>query len=326
MQVAYNIPSVTPLPPKDLIFEVAYRQDSSMIKTEVGGTRLNKEVAINTSKSRSIPFTSRMVINADGQAVQTQWIPGANTIFVNDYLLEDGSKMPGLRSLGYDLKEELRKVSAKPLLFDATGYLYAETYSPDPMLGYFLQTHDYNQDAPFKSKAGGVISFLMFKQVKREVKNQKTLERIVAKGDIMKEIYSLYETTPSGIVYNTTKINAIAALLGISGQLAEPSDRYNAIVQIGEGNTGNYKTLVEGGLNELKLDLGKAVMHKVLSVGKDNVKMVTEGKPVVILTFKEGEDGLTELCYHILGNDGGKKLLSTINDMTYKVQLDMATK
>lgn len=321
----YQIPQLDLIPQALLTYEVSTRHNSTLVKKGNGVVDYKEATPVNTSRRRFIPVTSKVVINTDGITMDAQYVPGQPTIFLNDYVDHKGIKQKGLRSLGVDLKEAYGQAMKKPLYFDERGFLEVGKYHPDQALVYFLMTHPYNDDAPFKNPAIGVVNFLKFKQVKKDVQQKKAEDNFLLRDSIMKEVFSLYTETNGGISYNEVKISAIAKILGIDGKHPNMVDRYGYIRHFAESNAKEYGQSIAKGLSDVKIDLAKASQYKIITIGKSDAKILREGKLISICQVTSAEAGMDEVAYWMLGAEGGSKVLNEIIDSIRTAQIVSAS-
>lgn len=205
-------------------FEIVNRSDSAYVKR--GTENSPNPVHLNSPRTLHLTMRSKRSLGERKGFVKTQYVIGAPTIFEDDvYKDADGefhsmSEKPqsnwilikGLKSLGYDLKEEYRKAVKQNICFEF-GILSLDKYGDDPTLLEYINNHEANRDATHSKHLTNRFTMFDFRCVKNEEKASKKLDTIDVEAESSQYIASLRTTGVLGNTYNAKNANQIDAIL-----------------------------------------------------------------------------------------------------------------
>lgn len=319
-------------------FVILKRADSDW--TLKGTERLQNPVHLNAPKFKGLFMKSKMCLGAGMGYVDTLYVEGAPTIFVED-LYEDnkgnyhsiseqhkaekeGWKLKkGLRSLysldANGLKEKYRLAVQKNIGFEF-GILSLDKYGDDPTLLEFVNCHEDNVDAPnAKHNKRGAITIWAFQSLQEEKRAEKKLDTLDAETEALVYVSSLRTKTKSGFEFtqaNIDKINATLRILDMKNGLQE--DDYNqkllAIKGVSQGNPPAFMETINDEFNEKRSEIAMAIKLKVLEFptkDKKEIKMtigekngLPEKRTLITTVGATMENHIEELSIYFLTEQG----------------------
>lgn len=224
-------------------FEIVRRGKSGFVKDGTGGDTGVPAQHMSTSQFMMLEPISRLYLGKGKGYMPTQYVIGAPTIYQNDYFEDkDGALVtdrvsaeeakkkgyqfrPGLKSLGYDLKEEYARTMSLEIGFKF-GQLDVRTFGDDPMLLRFIMEHEQNEAAPNASdnKDPKRLKLFQFRPSIPELKAAKA--KIVENFDADLEALTLVQkartkNTDGSYSYNEPLLNTYLAILEDGRRLME---------------------------------------------------------------------------------------------------------
>jgi hypothetical protein len=315
-----------PLPTQDLptVYVLSNSENSKRgpIRQDTVGTRNPKY--LNSSKLYALSMTSRRYLGEGKGYVATQYIPGADTIYVNDYTDTDGKVRQGLKSQGYNMDLGREQATKMNIGFEF-GVMDLKKFGGEPALLEFVATHESNSESESGKngmKNPSVVKLHRFKPLKKE-ENAKTrsanFEDDMAGFEIVKGLRS--PNKGGGYDYNENKLNAIYNILGLTQQISasEPNQRFEMILRVCQQGASQFAELVTDGIKDTEILLGKAIASQVVVLTSAGAGMIKEGIPVEFAKFPKGtkEEGrITALAYMLLGDPELKAAFGTIQAET----------
>lgn len=284
----------------------------------------NKPVHFSFPLTWILPITSRHFLGAGKGYVKTQYVPGADTIFVDDYLDEKGEKQKGLKSQNYNLEEESGRAKALAIKFEK-GFLDLRKYGSNPTLTHFLNTHESNSESPAGMQKNATINRIhTFSPLKAE---EKALNRAVKFEDSMEAmdiVRSLRTKDGEGYKYDDAKLHAIVTVMGFTQKLGtnDLAQRFETVMMAATANPLEFKEIVESGLKAVEMMVAKAVSAEILTMSATNVKMKLPNTEVIeIYKFSgvKADERITALTYHLLGNPEAKPNYQSIRAEVEKI-------
>lgn len=296
------------------------------IREDTIGTR--NPVYLNSSRFYALSLTSRRYLGDGMGYVNTQYVSGANTIYVDDYLDMDGKPRLGLKSQGYNL-DKVREQTMNLNIGFKFGLLNVAEYGNDPMLLEFLATHEANSESEAGKnarKSRMVVTLITFKPLvaeaaasKRTMKFEETLEGMNLLGSLRTK------KSDGSFVYNTAKMNAIYSIFDLPTKITanEPAQRFDEIMKICMANPEQFAEIVNDATKEIEILLGRAHAGGVLVLtAKTAMFKFDEKTNQEILKFGPGvekEQQITELAYHLLGDPSLKAVYNSIKETTLQL-------
>lgn len=273
----------------------------------------NRQVHFSYPLTWILPVTSRHYLGAGQGYVPTQYIPGANTIFVEDYIDDDGKQQLGLKSQKYDLLAEANRAKGIAIKFEK-GLLDLRKYGSNPTLTLFLNTHESNSESPAGMNKNATINrihtFAPLKAEEKAVKRSVKFEDSMDAMDIVRSLRT--KDGDKAYKYNEAKLHAIVTIMGFTQKLG-PNDlaqRFETVMMAATANPLEFKEIVETGLAAVETMIAKAIATDILTMSATNVKMkLPNTEAVEIYKFKsevKADQRTQALAYHLLGNPEAK--------------------
>lgn len=314
-----------------LIYELSQRGTSQWKRR---GTENSKNPQIiNCAKSIMLEVRSKWNAGKDRNGrnlgeVEIQYVNGAPTIFVNDYVDKDGNKQPGLRTLygNEALKGELLRVASEEggtgIKFE-NGLLYVEKYGgrENRTLCEFLAHHASNEGAPNFARKRNMNTMFLFRPLVKEKKAANQLEHL----ELANEVSNLYTAlrTKNGKVfeYDTVKINALCAIFNTGGGLMvnESSQKMLALMPYTK-DVVKFMEIYNASMKEYTTTVNLAMKFGIISLKEKEAKIkITNVTPFSIELHKSKKDeNIEELIYHFLGDQAGEvtytQIVSEVED------------
>ncbi len=289
-----------------LVYEVSKRGKSSWTPKDK-----SRHTTINTAKNFFLDVRSKTKIEGRVGEVEIQYVPGAPTIFVNDWK-EGGVEYKGLKSLGYDLKgDDYRRAKEENIRF-VNGILYLENYGGqgNVTLCQFMHHHGMNEGAPGYKRNPRMQSMFLFKPLVKEKKAVASLDSLEVEQIAINLFAGLRKKAGDTFEYDTAKIDAILGMLNEGGGLQdnESSEKMLLIKPFVYAGAAKFMKLYEDTINEYKMVINMATTLKVLTIGEKKAEVkIRQIQPIVIeLNNESREANIEALIFHFLGTEMGK--------------------
>ena len=313
---------------------VVSRKGKSGFKKEGTGENGVAPEYLTTGKTLFVEPISRLYMGKGNGYMPTQYVIGAATTYVNDYFEDkDGNLVPesltiskaaaekagysfrpGLKSQGFDLKEEYARSVTEGICFNF-GQL---SLNPnDTILIKFINEHEQN-----KASAGWAdnkdpkrLNLFTFEPLIPEQKaaKSKSVTNFDADVEALTLVQKLRVQGVNGFSYKEESLDAILNILGDGKGLAagEVIQKFDIVAKYAKRDGAAFLDLVNSAYSEYKLSIGTAETLKVLKMTATEA-ILTEGtKNTAIFTFKKGaqkEDLLEELATFFLSGDRGQSI------------------
>ena len=304
---------------------------------------------LTTGKTLMIEPISRLFLGAGNGYMPTQYVIDANTHYVNDYYEDSNGNLvvdrniskdeakdkgyqfrPGLKSQGFDLKEEFRRSMELGLSFEG-GTLNAGKYGDNPTLLRFLMEHEQNIAAP-RSKENRDpkrLKLFTFEPLLKEkdAAKSKPVENFDADLEAINFVASLREKKGDSYEYNEPKLNALLWMLdeGKHLQPGEVIQKFQIVSRMAKNNGALFMEIVNGTMSDYRIAIGVAEELSVITVGAEGAKMVKNEKETTIYSFKKvsasKEDCINELTIYFITQDIGRV---DYNEMKRQVEVAKA--
>lgn len=322
-------------------FHIISRGKSQWVKEGTGPEYGSKSEHLSTNRTMMLNVDSRLYLGKNNGYMPTLYVVGADTHYVNDFyedkegrlvldkLTADQAKAKGytakrgLRSQGYDLKEEYRKSMDLGICFEF-GKLDVRKYGDDPLLLRFVEEHEQNENAP-RAKENRDAKRLKLFQFKPSIPELEASQSDnVVKFDADLEAMQLVAKTRSKgannvYVYRQDWLDAILAIIEDGKTLADGAviQKFDLVASWARHDGAEFVRILNNAFDEARMDIQMAEQLKVISFGAKDVKF-TEGEPGTraILEFKkatvEKEELVEELMLFLLGTKEGSVLYAEV--------------
>lgn len=286
------------------------------IRQDTVGTR--NPVYMNSNRIFPLPMTSRRYLGDGNGYANTQYILGADTIYVNDYVDETGDYKKGLKSQGYNLDKE-RENSMKRKIGFQFGIMDLKKFGSDPLLVEFVNTHESNMEsAAGKNPNPGVNRIAKFMPMRAEEKAAKKNVNFEDKMEGMNIVASLRQLVkPGEYKYAENKVNALISILGITNKLGttEFNQKFDMILRFAEAGPAEFASIVNEGMQSVEMMIAKAIAKDIISMSIREVKMKIGDTNREIYKFPKEtkeEDRARTLAYFLVGDPIAKGDYNTI--------------
>lgn len=335
-------------------FEICKSKKSSWIKDGTGPNTTIPAQNMHTNRVLFVDMMSRLYLGEEFGYRLTQYVPGASTIYADDYfedkkgnlVLEPVNKesaqekgyqfRPGLRSQGFDVNNTDTKwgagykmAMAKNICFE-NGRLELSKYGSDPMLLKFINEHEQNKFAP-RAKENmdpSRLTLFMFQPMILENKAARTpiVESWDAGVEAMKFVDSLREKKGAGYAYNEFKMNAVLAILEQGIGLAEGAvnQKFEVIARASRADGETFMRIIEVKMNQYRASVGAAETLEVLTYAGEEAKITADGKKTTIYSFKKGTEKdsmVDEIALYFLGTEEGKNNYRELKRLTENAKI-----
>lgn len=297
-----------------LVYELSTQYKSSWTPNPKNKNKHRKD--IKTAKFLSIAMESRWNGGKGVGELKTQYVQGAPTIFVNDYV-EGNEHKKGLRSLyGQDaLTTELKRQSIEEDIKFVDGILFLEHYggAANKALIDFIEHHEFNENAPNYKMKRNMNSIFKFKPLLKEKKAAAEVGQIDVEFEAYKLLNSLSNEKGGKREYDTNKINAILGIFGEGGDLDEnqSGDKLLLLRAFVKRNASGFLAAYKEAIAEYEKALKVAISLKVVTLEPKakgaSIKLTGIEEPfkVELNSEKEGEN-FNDLILYFLGTTEGK--------------------
>lgn len=315
---------------KSKTFEFIDQRNSGFQLKDTIGTP--NPICLRSSKLNLITMTSELCLGKGKGYAKIQYIPNAPVIHIEDMWVDSNGMLhskaekkqsgweeqKGLKSLGYDIVEELKKAKDLKIGFEF-GLLSLDKYGDDPTLLTYINNHHCNISRPnAEHDTKQHTGLFKFRCVQMDKKAEFALETMDSELSAIDYVNSLRSKDGKGFIYTAgdkAKIDATLRILDITPgcQPEEYSRKHLLIKQYSDSSPVQFMEVITETLNQYHLEIAKAVACKVLEFDQkvNNVSLLSENKDKkidrkVIMTFisKNSEDQTEELSIHFVNDSG----------------------
>lgn len=267
---------------------------------------------INSSRLSDLSVISRWNAGDRIGNVEIQYVPGAPTIFRNDYLDREGNPQPGLKKLYSTdelMKDQYRRAVNSGIAF-VDGFLFLDNFGgkDNRLLLDYVYHHALNESGPGYKPQRDINSILLFKAFEPEKKAVITLQGL----DLEKRASELFYNIRDGKgVYNVPLLNALLGMYDLGGGLGA-DDLGQKMLQLAPFyrlNPTKFITDFDKHTEEYRMAIGTAEKLGVLVNTSKDAKLKIGADLMPLMEFKkETEDQRVEsLVYHFLGDPAGMR-------------------
>lgn len=291
-------------------------------------------IYLRHGKSMSVNPKSRLFLGKGNGFMPIQYVPGADTIYENDYyvdkegalvcgsITEDEAKKKGytkklgLKSQGYNLKEEYARAMELDIKFE-NGILYLDKYADDPMLVKFMQENELNIQAPRakENRNPHRLTMFMFEPMVAELDALKSKKVVDFDGNVeaMLLVKGLRTQRPDkSYSYNEIKMDALLAITeqGIGLAAGQVAQKFEILAQMAQRAGAAFYQVVTEQINETIATIQTAIELEVLAFSGAEAKMVKDGAKTSVYTVQKtapsSTDMVEELAWYFIGNNIGQ--------------------
>jgi len=296
-----------------LVYEVSRREKSNWIPKDK-----NRKKEINCAKLMVLDVRSRWYSGPAKGEVEIQYVPGAPTIFVNDYLNEKGELMPGLKKLGYDLKgEDYRRAVQEDIKF-VDGYLFLENYGGrnNMTLLQYMHHHGSNEGSPNFTRKRNMNTMFLFKPMVKEKKAAAQLDTMEDDLDALKLFSALRVKKDNDFEYDTAKINAILGMLQEGQSLGDNESAAKMLIirPFVKNKPVQFMKLYNDTMNEYGKTIALGVQLKVIDVTAKEAVIKITGMELINIPFskEKRDENIEDMIFYFLGTEKGSILYNQI--------------
>ena len=300
-----------------LVYEIDKRSASQWKQKNPDPRKAPK--VINSSKIMTLAIRSKWRAGDKIGNVDIQYVPGAPTIFVNDYVDAAGNVQPGLKRLypNGELENEQYRRGIQAGVCFVDGYLFLENFGgkDNRLLREFVYHHALNTGNPNYKPQRDINGMLLFRPFQAEKKAEVSLE---SWNREMEGTNLLFTARDGKGVYDPIKLNAFLSVYGVGGDLG-PND-YNQKMQLlipyVKHNPVKFIDEFEKMSNDCRLTIGTAENLGVLITTSKDVKLKV-GKDIRTIKSFDKEDAdkrIESLIYYFLGDPAGQRDLGIISE------------
>jgi hypothetical protein len=302
---------------REMIFELVNRSNSQWVKR--GTEHSPNPKHLNSPREYTLPMRSRKYLGNGQGYINTQYVSGANTIYVDDFIGADGKKMPGLKSQGVDLKTEYERSLGLGIKF-LFGVLNLKKYGEDPILLDYVNNHEDNIETAAHTERAGKdprkLQMFNFKPLRKEEKAQKAISSLEDDAAALNFVMKLRSQEKGAFVYNLEVIDAVCAIFDITHAFEEglPNQKMEAIIALAKRNGKGFMEAINETTEAYRMDIATAMKYEVLLVTSKEAKLKIGAEINVIkaLSGDNQEERLENLAYYFIGNTTGAQQYSTM--------------
>ncbi len=295
-----------------MVFELANRQTrkNGYIRDDTRGT--SNPISINAPQLFMLPVTSRHHLGKGLGYVPIQYVPGADTCFVDNYVDAKGELRKGLKEQGYKLDEERnRAMNNQQLLRFKNGILDLHKYGEDPALVAFVNMHENNAESPSgKNRNSSVLGMFKFQPVKAELKAATRTNRFEDDFEGMSIVKDLRTKTGTNeFVYDEIRMNAVISLLGIPVShygLDSKSQKFEDILRHAQAGPAKFAEIVKSGIAEAEMIVAKGNALGILQISSKSANLkLGSGAAITIYEYPAKHDStkqISTLALALLGD------------------------
>jgi hypothetical protein len=276
---------------KHLVFEfsVKRKNKSGFIREDTRNSA--NPISIDSPRTFILMPTSKHYLGTGHGYAITQYIPNANTIFVDDYIDEKGVSKKGLKSQGYDL--EFHRKATPPISFSGgTGLLDLRKYDSDPALVAFINAHELNDESPAgKQKQRLLVTTHKFKPLRKEEKAQKKALSFDVQEAVVDILRAVRTRNADGTyTYNEELLNSYLRILGIIPEnkygANENAQKFVELHGLSTTSPEQFIQVISQGLKDVEMVLAKAFSAEIIKISSIGIDLAI-GEAKNIYTFKE---------------------------------------
>lgn len=311
---------------KERTFELTNRSKSKWVKK--GQENMPNPKTLNSPKNIFLPMSSRVWDEASKRWTPTQYIIGANTMYVDDRTVvgEEGKieVVKGLRSQGYNLKEEEARSKRLNIKFDK-GVLFLDRYGADSVLEEFVVTHENNEERPSKKVDPNKFRLFNFAPLRKEEKSKKRLVNIPLEVEAVNMVSKLQTKTPAGgYTYDTHMLNVLLNIFdeGVGLKDEDAAQKMEILWTMAKRDGAAFMQIVNKSFENYRMSVGKAIKFNILELNAKEAKLVIGTKKRAIVEFAGEKDNerTDKLVMHFLGSPSG---INDYKEMYGQIEVDM---
>lgn len=303
--------------PHERKFELISRSKSGWVKK--GTENSANPMRLNSAASYPLPMRSRRYLGEGNGYAQTQYVPGADTIYLDDWANSEGEVRSGLRNQKYDLEKEYARAAALGVAFKF-GILDLNKYGEDPLLLDFILNHEDNVDTEVHTDKGGrdvrKSQRFNFKLLRQEEKAKRQLASLEEDVEAMIMVGKLRYKKDDKFVYNQELINALSVIFEIPGSFGaeDPNQKMTALVALAKRNGAGFLEAIKEVVDEHRMGIADAIKYGVLTISTKEAKIMIGAEQNAIKKMNGStEDGrIEELTYFFIGDVKGRQNYSQI--------------
>lgn len=300
----------------EMVFELVNRSQSLWVRK--GDERSPNPRHLNSPKSLQLPITSRKYLGSGNGYAKIQYVPGANTHFVDDFVDGDGKIAKGLKSQGYDLDAERARAMNMNIHF-LFGKLDLRKFGEDPVLIAFVRDHENNMESTANTLPGGrdprKLQKFNFKPLKKEEKAAKAISTFDEDVEAMILVSSMRKKTAKGYEYNTLVLDAFCSIFEIGQGLSDEdsNQKMEPLIALAKRNGSGFLKAVEEVMTDYKQTIGLALKYQVISITSKEAKIAIGDQASSRELVGENQDAkMKNLAYYFIGNQQGRQEYSSV--------------
>lgn len=302
---------------REYIFELVNRSNSQWVKRGTENSQNPKH--LNSPREYTLPIRSRKYLGVGKGYAATQFVSGANTIYIEDYIDDSGEKKPGLKSQGYNLKEEYERSMGLGIKF-LFGVLNLKKYGEDPLLLEFVNNHEDNIEATANSQKTGrdprKLQMFNFKPLRQEEKAKKAISSLEDDAAALNFALELRRKEKGEFVYNIEVIDAVCAIFEIAHAFQDglPNQKMEAIIALAKRNGAGFMDAIKETTEDYRMAIATAMKFDVLHLTSKEAKLKIGAEITSIKALKgENQDErIKELVYYFVGTNEGVRHYNTM--------------
>lgn len=303
----------------DTTFELVKHSNSQWVKKGQEGS--NNPTRLQAPKDLFVPLQSRVW---DGSRyLETQYVIGAPTIYLNDRTIVNEKGEPvitiekGLRSLGYNLKEELYRANNLHIRF-IFGKLFLDKFGEDPTLLEFIQKHEDNEERPFNDKRDPrKMTLFVFKPLRKEAKSASRISNMDVEIEAMEYIGKLRKKVDGGYKYNTEMIEVLLNIFEAGANLDadDMNQKMELIYRMAKHDGPTFMRVINESLDGYRMAIGKSTKFKVLTLTSKEASITVDNKKRTLLAFTSGNEAenIDKLTYYFINSKQGQNDYAELN-------------
>ncbi len=264
----------------------------------------------------ALPVTSRYYRGKGNGYANTQYVPGANTIFIDDYVDADGKLCKGLKNQGYDMNEERRKAYACDITYVANQWKYSE----DVQLIEYVNTHEGNVESTAgQSRDRTVTRLFTFAPLRKEEDAKKRVSKQSPEDELtaLEMVVKLRTKTSEGYIYDIDQMNALISMLEVGGGLGEgnPAQKFEIILKCAKSGGASFVKIIEDETSKVRMNIAKAAQYNIIKITSKGAEISEGDKFRKMLEYKgapEENHRIHALSLYLLGTPAGLNDYNTI--------------
>lgn len=302
----------------EYIFELVRRSNSQWVKK--GQQNSQNPSRLSAPKTYVLPMRSRKFLGEGLGYAEMQYVIGADTCMVNDYVNAKGEKKNGLKSQGYTpelLKEEYAKSVTLNIRFE-NGVLDLRKYGDDPVLAEFVRQHEDNESGPAEGgRDNRKTKQFNFRPLQKEAKAQKELETLDERVDALSFVKNLRTKTSTGYVYNQELLNACCVIFGLNvpGDAEGNDSKMLKLVGFATMSGDTFMSDFNEAVDEVRMKIAAATKLEVLQITSKEAFLIigAERTSIKAMASTTENERITELAYYFISDAMGRQKFSLMN-------------